>query len=116
MKKSNFLDYPLWHRIETPFVESWCLIFSGKEGRKAFNKKAAELDKTWVDVNETDGMSVANYIYVEDIENNIDILLHELSHYYDYVVSELGCENECEFKARLSQFIYYDIFKKSLTI
>jgi hypothetical protein len=110
MNKDNFLDYPLFTIIETPFMQKNLLILSGDEGRDIFNTKVRELYPEWIDIDDADGLQYDNYIYVEDIENNLNILIHELSHYLDFCFKELSCKDESEFKAKLTEFIFTDIF------
>lgn len=105
MKKNQFIDYPLWHILKTPFMEKYCLIFSGNEGRKVFNKKVIEIYPEWVDDNDADGLFCEGYMYVEDICNNKHVLYHEIGHYISYVIESLDCQNEEEFKACLIQHI-----------
>lgn len=97
--------------IDIPFVDHKLYIYSGNEGRKLF-KNQVKLDyPEWKDEDDSDGMHYQNHIFVENLDN-IKILLHEISHYMEWLYDELNCKDESEFKACLLAHIIRSAFRE----
>jgi len=79
------------------------ILFIKDEGRKGFDDYVRSIipkDEVWEGDNDADGLSCENAVFIEDI-SDLRVLLHEMSHYLDYLYLRLSCTTEREFKAYL---------------
>ena len=86
--------------IDIPFAEHRLVLYTGEIGRSSFVSHMELMKPDWNDDLDTDGLSYENHIFIESPEK-LSILLHELSHYFEWLFDVLSCTEESEFKACL---------------
>ena len=96
--------------IDIPFVDHKLYIYSGIKGRESFNYQVKLDYPEWKDKKDSDGMNYNNHIFIENMSNK-KVLLHEISHYLEWLYNELDCQKESEFKACLLTYIIRKIFQ-----
>ncbi len=96
--------------IDIPFADHKLMLYIGKKSRNSFCSQVHLDHPEWKDDINCDGMHFNNHIFIED-EKDKNILLHELSHYLEWLYDELSCKNELEFKACLFSDIIRSVFK-----
>ena len=89
---------------DIPYAPVRLLFYSGDE-REDFDSKVRFDYPEWEDLEDADGMHFKNHIYIEDITET-ETVLHELSHFLDWLYDYMEIQEEPEFRACiLSQLI-----------
>lgn len=96
--------------IDIPFDDHCLMLYIGKESRDSFRSQIHLKYPEWEDDKEVDGMHYKNHVFIEDIENK-NVLLHEISHYLEWLCTHLSCDSESEFKACLFSHVIRSVFK-----
>jgi len=86
--------------IDIPFTEKMLIIYIGIKGLPAFNFNVKLKYPDWDGAPAADGLQLENLLYIEDPTNR-QVVLHELSHYLEWLYEELSCQDESEFRACL---------------
>jgi len=108
MKKEKEKNIPGLELINIPFADHRLMIYTGGKNRGNFDRHVRHKYPEWEGDKESDGLHFENFIFIEDPANR-KVLLHELSHYFDYLYGILSCHNEPEFKAYLLSDILDDV-------
>lgn len=91
--------------IEIPYMSHNLIIFYGKSSRKQFNTKVKFNYDEWEDDPDADGMQYENNIFIEDRKDK-EVIIHEVSHFLDWLFIDMGITFETEFKAHVTAHVF----------
>lgn len=103
--KKNWLEI-----IDIPLCDHRLMIYTDKEGRKSFDQHVKFDYPEHENRDNVDGLNYNNHIWIEDISNK-HVLLHEVSHFLEWLYEHMDCQNETEFKACLFSDIVEKVIK-----
>ena len=96
--------------IDIPYSPVNLMIFIGENERVTFDLKVKHQYPEWESSEDSDGMHFQNHIFIEDISIK-DTLLHELSHFLEWLYEYMEIENESEFKACIFSHVLSEVLK-----
>ena len=97
--------------IEIPYSPVNLMIFIGEEERAVFDLKVKHQYPEWEGLEDADGMNFQNHIFIEDITIK-ETLLHEISHFLEWLFEYMEIEKESEFKACIFSHVVNGVIKE----
>lgn len=96
--------------IDIPYSPVNLMIFSEEDERHVFDFKVKHQYPEWEGSEDSDAMHFQNHIYIEDL-SIIENLLHEISHFLEWLFEYMEIEEESEFKACISSHVICEALK-----
>ena len=98
--------------IDIPYSPCQLFIYTGS-GRLDFVSRVQKLcpEINYIDDATSDGMNWMNNIYIEDM-TDINVLIHEVSHFLDWLFTEMMIQEEGEFKANIMAHVFTELFER----
>lgn len=92
-------------KIKIPMVSVNLIILLGNGGLKKFKEEINKHSNaiSWEPEKTAIGYHAENYIWLQNYQRKT--LIHELSHFLNWLYEYLQCEKESEFKAFLSEYV-----------
>lgn len=105
-------------KVNLELIDLEIVFYYGEKEYKTFLNRCREIGADLEELNKyikdfensPEGLHVANYLWVKD-KTDLPIIVHELTHVIDVLFSDLGAEDELEFRAYTTEFVFRKILE-----